>query len=109
MKRDKNGEDYNLKRSMFLSIFVLTFILVFRPVMEIADVESVLIEDVKHNRISKHYSVKKEGSSLKFERKDGEGTEYFKEKVKAEIVKEDDKAYQVEYQGDYFEVKKEKK
>ena len=34
MKRDKNGEDYNLKRSMFLSIFVLTFILVFRPVME---------------------------------------------------------------------------
>lgn len=109
MKRDKNGEDYNLKRSMFLSIFVLTFILVFRPVMEKADVESALIEDVEHNRISKHYSVKKEGSSLKFERKDGEGAEYFKEKVKAEIVKEDDKVYQVEYQGDHFEVKKEKK
>lgn len=31
------------------------------------------------------------------------------EQAKAKIVKEDDKAYQVEYQGNQFEVKKEKK
>lgn len=31
------------------------------------------------------------------------------EQARAKVVKEDDKVYQVEYQGDYFEVKKEKK
>ena len=91
MKRDKNGEDYNIKRSMFSFIFVMMFVFIFRPVMEEANLKSGVIEDVKHDRISRYYSVKKEGSSLKFERKDGIGVGYFKEKVKAKIIKEDDK------------------
>lgn len=63
-------------------------------------------QDAKNNNVSKYYDLVKQGELLKFERKKIDGAEYLKENETAKIIKEEPKSYQVEYQGEYFEVKK---
>ena len=78
---------------------------------------------IKFTEISTYYNIHNSPSNVteyyKVERKDDlldlklkgkyRDLGMLQEQAKAKIVKEDDKVYQVEYQGNQFEVKKEKK
>lgn len=63
-------------------------------------------QDAKNDNVSKYYDLVKQGELLKFERRNVDGAEFLKENGTAKIIKEEPKSYQVEYQGEYFEVKK---
>lgn len=63
-------------------------------------------QDAKNDNVSKYYDLVKQGELLKFERKNVEGADYLKENETAKIIKEEPESYQVEYQGEYFEIKK---
>ena len=63
-------------------------------------------QDAKNDNVSKYYDLVKQGELLKFERKNVDGAELLKENETAKIIKEEPESYQVEYQGEYFEIKK---
>lgn len=62
------------------------------------------------SNVTEYYKIEQKDDLLDLKLKDKyRDLGMLQEQAKAKIVKEDDKAYQVEYQGNQFEVKKEKK
>ena len=65
---------------------------------------------IKFTEISTYYKIEQKDDLLDLKLKDKyRDLGMLQEQAKAKIVKEEDKVYQVEYQGNQFEVKKEKK
>ena len=65
--------------------------------------------DIKQNpsNVAKYYQFKQKGDLLYLDLKHKyRGSWVLQEHTKAKIIKEEPKFYQVEYQGEYFEVKK---
>ena len=62
------------------------------------------------SNVTEYYEIKQKDDLLDLRLKDKyRDLGMLQEQARAKVVKEDDKVYQVEYQGQYFEVKKEKK
>lgn len=88
------------------SCSIIALILFFVKTSNIAQTLANVNQDAKNDNVSKYYDLAKQGELLKFERRNVDGAEFLKENETAKIIKEEPKSYQVEYQGEYFEVKK---
>lgn len=86
--------------------FVVALYFAFMSISNATQTLANVNQDAKSNNVSKYYDLVKQGELLKFERKNVDGAEYLKENETAKIIKEEPKSYQVEYQEEYFEVKK---
>lgn len=86
--------------------FVVALYFAFVSVSNATQTLANVNQDAKNGNVSKYYDLVKQGELLKFERKNVDGAECLKENETAKIIKEEPKSYQVEYQGEYFEVKK---
>lgn len=65
--------------------------------------------DIKQNpsNVAKYYKFKQKGDLLYFDlKREYRGSWVLQEHTKTKIIKEKPESYQVEYQGEYFEVKK---
>lgn len=65
-----------------------------------------VLQDVKSDRVTKYYDVKKDGEFLKLDRKGEDVPDLLKVHAKAKIIKETSENYQVEYKGKKFEFDK---
>lgn len=86
--------------------FVVALYFAFMSISNATQTLANVNQDAKSNNVSKYYDLVKQGELLKFERRNVDGAEFLKENETAKIIKEEPKSYQVEYQGEYFEVKK---
>ena len=106
--RDNRGR-FNIEKvcNVFVGCcFIVALYFVFMSTSMATQTLANVNQDAKNDNISKYYDLVKQGELLKFERKNVDGVDYLKENVTAKIIKEEPKSYQVEYQGEYFEVKK---
>ena len=86
--------------------FIVALYFVFMSTSMATQTLANVRQDAKNDNVSKYYDLVKQGELLKFERKNVDGSDYLKENETAKIIKEEPESYQVEYQGEYFEVKK---
>ena len=106
--RDNWGQ-FNIEKMFNVFIgccFVIALYFLFMSTSIATQTLANVKQDAKNNNISKYYDLVKDEKLLKFEQKNVDGAEYLKENVTAKIIKEEPESYQVEYQGEYFEVRK---
>lgn len=121
MKRIWQGRDNRFKQTTRGKKVITTFLSLILFVMMnylgfvVINSSSRAIErrnDIKQNptNVAKYYKMEQKGEFLYLNLKYEYSSSWLLQNhVKAKIVKEEPKSYQVEYQGQYFEVKKEKK
>lgn len=93
-------------KAYFLAVICLVGGFVFSPAMKRANYTANVLQDVKSDRVTKYYDVKKDGEFLKLDRKGEDVPDLLKVHVKAKIIKETSENYQVEYKGKKFEFDK---
>ena len=106
--RDNLGR-FNIEKicNVFIGCcFVIALYFLFTSISIATQTLANVKQDAKNDNVSKYYDLVKQGELLKFERKNVDGSDYLKENETAKIIKEEPESYQVEYQGEYFEVKK---
>lgn len=93
-------------KAFFFAVICLVGGFVFSPAMKRANYTANVLQDVKSDRVTKYYDVKKDGEFLKLDRKGEDVPDLLKVHVKVKIIKETSENYQVEYKGKKFEFDK---
>lgn len=96
--------------TVLVGIIILDLMLFFGIKIKFTELSNYYNIHNNPSNVAEYYEIKQKDGLLDLKLKDKyRDLGMLQEQAKAKIVKEDDKAYQVEYQGDYFEVKKENK
>lgn len=93
-------------KAFFFAVICSVGGFIFSPAMKRANYTANVLQDVKSDRVTKYYDVKKDGEFLKLDRKGEDVPDLLKVHVKVKIIKETSENYQVEYKGKKFEFDK---
>ena len=93
--------------SMLVGLAVFEIMLFFAITIQVTSLLTYFNIQDNPTNVTAYYKIEQEGDLLNLKLKDKyRDLGVLQEQAKAKIIKEDDKVYQVEYQGDQFEVKK---
>jgi amino acid transporter len=96
--------------TVLVGVAVLEMMLFFGIKIKFTEISTYYNIHNSPSNVTEYYKIEQKDDLLDLKLKDKyRDLGMLQEQAKAKIVKEDDKAYQVEYQGNQFEVKKEKK
>jgi hypothetical protein len=96
--------------SLLVGLAVFEIMLFFAITIQVTSLLTYFNIQDNPTNVVEYYKIEQKDDLLDLKMKDKyRDLGVLQEQAKAKIVKEDDKVYQVEYQGNQFEVKKEKK
>ena len=93
-------------KTFFSAVILLMVVYLISPAMKKADYIADVLQDVENDRVAKYYDMRKDGEYLKLVRKGNNVPDLLKAHEEVKILKETSESYQVEYNGNTFEVGK---